>query len=298
MPDRRACPQCGAAAEVAFDIQDFNRRIDRQTFRYFHCTGCGVWFLGDIPRDLARYYPPDYYTIARSPEELDAWSASERYKIELVKQFRAGGRLIEIGPASGSFCHLAKTSGFDVTAIEMDQRCSEFLAATLGIHVVNSANEAAAVETLPPADVIAMWHVIEHLVDPWSMLKAAAGRLRPGGVLVLAAPNPGAFQFRALGERWVHIDAPRHLWLIPPEVLSKRGRDLGLETALVTTRDKGSLGWNGFGWEYTLMNRFRSGFARRVAALAGRVTAVAAYPLEAREGQGAAYTVVLRKPAA
>lgn len=298
MAEARACPQCAAQAEAAFDIQDFNRRIGTGSFRYFHCPACGVWFLGDIPRDLAGYYPSDYYTIARSPQELAAWAETERYKIEIVKRFRSGGRLIEVGPASGSFCYLAKSSGFEVAAIEMDRRCSEFLSGTLGIQVVNSADEAAALDTLAPADVIAMWHVIEHLVDPWSMLEAAARRLRPGGILVLAAPNPHAFQFRVLGRRWVHIDAPRHLWLIPPAVLSARAARLGLETALVTTRDPGSMGWNKFGWEYTLTNLYDSGLARRAGALAGRLIAAAAYPLEAREGHGAAYTVVLRKPAA
>ena len=296
MAETQACPQCGAKAKFAFAIRDFNRRIGREHFRYLRCPGCGVWFLANVPGDLARFYPPDYYMIARSAKELESWSATERYKIDLVKRFQAGGRLIEVGPASGSFCHLAKSSGFDVVATEMDRRCSEFLSETLGIQVVHSADEVAALESLPPADVIAMWHVIEHLVDPWSMLEVAGRRLRPGGILVLAAPNPHAFQFRVLGRRWVHIDAPRHLWLIPPQVLCKRAERLGLETVLVTTRDEGSLAWNTFGWEYTLMNRFESPIARRAAALCGRMVAAAAYPLDAREGRGAAYTVVFRKP--
>jgi hypothetical protein len=130
------------------------------------------------------------------------------------------------------------------------------------------------------------------------MIEVAARKLLPNGVLILAAPNPHAFQFGVLGRRWVHIDAPRHLWLIPPEVLAERGRRLGLETRLVTTRDKGSLGWNGFGWEYTFMNLFESRLARRIAAKLGRAAAAAAYPVESREGRGAAYTIVLQKPSA
>ena len=67
---------------------------------------------------------------------------------------------------------------------------------------------------------------------------------------------------------------------------------------MVTTCDPGSLGWNRFGWQYTLMNRFREPVARRAAAAAGRMIAAAVVPIESREGRGAAYTIVLQKPEA
>ena len=60
-----------------------------------------------------------------------------------------------------------------------------------------------------------MFQIIEHLIDPWDTLQAAAESLLPGGVLVVATPNPGAFQFRFLRGRWTHVDAPRHTALIP-----------------------------------------------------------------------------------
>jgi SAM-dependent methyltransferase len=292
----RPCRQCGARAETAFRVGDLNRRVGDTVFGYARCTACSTTWLVDVPADLAPYYPPEYNIIARSVEELAEWAISERYKIEIVKRFRTSGRLVEIGPASGGFCHLAKEAGFDVSAIEMDRRSCEFLATKLGIDVLESADEAAALEGAQPADVIAMWHVIEHLVDPWSMIKVAAERLRPGGVLVLATPNPEAFQFAVLGRRWVHVDAPRHLGLLPARVLVARATQLGLTVRLLTTRDPGSLGWNRFGWEHTLMNRFAARAPRRVAAKVGRLLAAIMYPLESREGRGAAYTIVLQKP--
>lgn len=39
-------------------------------------------------------------------------------------------------------------------------------------------------------DVVTMSHVIEHLLDPVAGLKRAMERVKPGGCLVLAAPNP------------------------------------------------------------------------------------------------------------
>lgn len=292
------CPQCGQQTERAFETADINRRIGNVSFKYRRCAGCGVVFLENVPEDLARYYPSDYYFIARSLDELAAWGRSEQYKLDIILDYRKSGRLIEIGPASGAFAYLAKSAGFQVTAIEMDRRCSEYLASTAGLDVINSADEAKALQSAPPADVIAMWHVIEHLVDPWSMLEAAAAKLKPGGILVLAAPNPHAAQFKLFGAQWVHVDAPRHLWLIPPEVLAQRGARLGLSLRLATTRDPGSLFWNRFGWEYSLANRLGLRPGRRLVSLAGRVFAKLASVVEAREGKGSAYTVVLEKTGA
>lgn len=292
----KACPQCGAETRPALKVADVNRGIGDVQFEYLRCSKCGTFFLDNVPANLSRYYPSEYYIIARSESELARWSTPEQYKIDLVRKFRDAGVLIEVGPASGSFCYLAKQAGFQVMAIEMDQRCSEFLADKLKIEVVNSADEAAALDKAPAADVIAMWHVIEHLADPWSMLETAARKLRSRGILVLTTPNPRALQFRLFGKHWVHIDAPRHLWLIPPDVLAARAERLGLRVLFVTALDKGSLSWNRFGWQYSLMNRFKAPFTRRAAGLIGRLMAIVAHPLESIGGRGAAYTIVLQKP--
>lgn len=292
-----ACVQCGGETEPAFETRDLNRRIDDTLFCYSRCRRCGVIFLREAPREPALYYPDDYYIIARSLDELAAWSRSEAYKLDIVSRFRDSGRLIEIGPASGAFAYLAKTAGYEVTAIEMDRRCCEYLASQLGIEVIHTAEEASALEAAGPTDVIAMWHVIEHLPDPWRILEVAARKLRPGGILVLAAPNPDAWQFGLFRGRWTHVDAPRHLWLIPAGVLQRRAEALGLAVRMRTTRDQGSLSWNRFGWEWSLANFFSSRAARRMARLAGRAAAAAASIVESREGKGAAYTVVLEKVA-
>ena len=50
---------------------------------------------------------------------------------------------------------------------------------------------------------------------PWIVLEEAARRLNPGGVLLVAAPNPDAWQARLLKSYWPHHDMPRHLFALP-----------------------------------------------------------------------------------
>jgi SAM-dependent methyltransferase len=291
-----ACPACGGSMAPHLRARDYNRGLSTQEFAYVRCTACGFATLSSVPDDLGRYYASGYYLIPPTEAAIAAGIEHERYKIDLVRSYVPSGRLLEIGPSWGAFCMLAKDAGYEVEAIEMDRQCCEFIERRIGIRVLNRLDEAQALADATQPDVIAAWHVLEHLRDPWRLVDVAAERLAPGGALVLALPNPHAFQCRVLGRYWAHIDAPRHLHLIPPAVLRRRAEEAGLVQELSTTRDEGSLGWNEFGWTYSLPHLSSRPFAKRVLRYAGRRIAQLAAPFESREGKGAAYTAVFRKP--
>jgi len=155
----------------------------------------------------------------------------------------------------------------------------------------------AELQKLPPFDVIVLWQVIEHLPDPWQVLTAAAERLAPNGVLVLDTPNPEAFQFRVLGRRWTHVDAPRHVTLIPAPLLVDHVTQGGLQPVLLTAADKGSNGFNGFGWAFSLKNFFAGATAGAIAHFMGRVLAKLLIPIERTGWRGSTYTAVFKKEA-
>ena len=275
--------------------KDWNRSITDESFDYYRCAACGIIFLSPIPPDIGKYYSNDYYSIPASVAELAAAAELERYKIDLVQRFATRGRLLEIGPAYGAFTWLAMQAGFDAFAIEMSEACCRFMNEVAGIRAVHSLDIDAALRAAEPCDVIALWHVIEHLPDPWGTLRLVAERLSPGGVLVVAAPNPLAFQFGLMGRYWTHLDAPRHLELIPAATLAGHVQGLGLETALSTTRDPGSLGWNDFGWGMTFANASANWALKRGFRLIGRVVGKLFTTVDSAEGRGCAYTVVLHK---
>jgi hypothetical protein len=127
------------------------------------------------------------------------------------------------------------------------------------------------------------------------VLEAAAANLEPGGVLALATPNPESAQFRLLGPRWAHVDAPRHLFLLPLGAITGRAAELGLRRAAVTTSDPSGRHWNRFGWEYALRRRPAAGPPPRPLALAALGLTVALRPLEHSGMRGAAYTAIFVK---
>lgn len=252
-------------------------------------------FLAAVPEDLGRYYPPDYYSLPRSVAELDARSGSERYKVDLIQSFGAGRRILEIGPATGYFARLAQRAGFLVHVVEADAGCCEFLRQSVGLEVTHSSAVSEALQPGRLYDVIALWQVIEHLPDPVAELEALSRHLAPGGLLVLSAPNPESLQARVLGRYWTHLDAPRHLTLIPPITLFERLARLGLQPKLVTATDRGSLGWNMFGWQFSLANLLRLRPLTRVARIAGSLVTWLLIPFERTGLNGSAYTLIMGK---
>jgi 2-polyprenyl-3-methyl-5-hydroxy-6-metoxy-1,4-benzoquinol methylase len=291
------CALCGGPTRPAFSVTDRNRRLSAETFAYDRCLACRTVALREIPGDLGRYYPSAYYTLPEDRAELFARAASEAPKLELLSEFAHGGRLIEVGPAIGAFAVLAQEHGFEPTAIEMDAECCRFLEQVAGIATVHTDDPASALAVQSGVDVVAMWHVIEHLPDPLQVLAAATGALAPGGVIVIATPNPDAFQFQVWGRLWAHVDAPRHLFLVPAEVLVRAGREQGLEVALLTSDDVGARNWNAFGWRESLAATARGPRTRDALRLVGSALNRTVGRLDRRGLQGSAYTLVLRRPA-
>lgn len=293
------CTGCGASMVPAFESPDRNRGVSAtEAFRYLRCRSCGLVSLVNIPDDLGRFYVRDYHGIPASDEAIERGAAHDHYKIDLVLAHRRGGRLLEIGPAWGAFCLLAKRAGFEVEAIEMSEACCAFLRTKIGVRPINTTDEVAGLAQATPPDVIALWHVFEHVRDPWRLLDAAVAKLRPGGILLIATPNPESFQFGVFGSRWVHLDAPRHVHLVPRALLARRMEALAMRPLQVTSRDPGSVGWDDFGWRFSMANLAPLPGLKRAFRFAGRFLTPLAAPFERREGAGSAYTAIYEKPGA
>jgi SAM-dependent methyltransferase len=288
------CPLCDAPSTAAFTTTDRNRAIGDRAFHYRRCSGCRSYFLVDVPGDLGAYYPRDYLsqpTLAELREE----GRREAWRMQIVARHASGGRLVEIGPGNGIFAVQAVEAGFETAVVERDAGACAHLRDTLGIEAVRSDAPEHALAAMAPSRAIVLWHVLEHVAHPWALVDAAGANLEPGGVLVVATPNPRALGLRLLGRRWPHVDAPRHLFLLDHEALAGRARSAGMELVQLTTNDPGGLHWNAFAWHFLLRRPGVAPLADGFAYLGGRAIARVLAPLERRGLRGAAYTAVLRR---
>ncbi len=248
--------------------------------------------MDPIPPDLAPFYEGGYQPMPSSLAELRDLAAAERYRMNPILKYKPGGRLLEIGPWIGIFSCNARDAGFDVTALEIDRNCVDFLNRTVEIRAVQSSNPAAALAQMNQKfDVIALWHSLEHLRSPWLVIEQAARSLAPGGILVVAIPNINSYQYSVLKAAWKHLDAPRHLFFFPIETLSKVCGKHGLVPLEVTTSDELSEALGRDTWHSLANSVLPVRYARGVLA---RLLRIAAWRGERKPNAGAGLTAVFQ----
>jgi SAM-dependent methyltransferase len=156
-----------------------------------------------------------------------------------------GARLLDAGAGRGRFVATARAAGYDAAGIEPSPRGPRNPLIT----EVSIDEAAIAAGSL---DAVTLWHVLEHLDDPRAALARIASWLAPGGTLLVGVPNIASWQARLGGERWYHLDVPRHRVHFSPAGLEALLRACGF-TPLRTTHIL--LEQNQFGIWQSLVNR-------------------------------------------
>lgn len=186
------------------------------------CQDCGFHFDPNVTATAVRGLYDDSYFRNYGGRGYTAAAATRRHeaavRARLLQRYVSGGRLLEIGCASGFFLEAARRAGFDVLGIEPSETPAQQARAQFGVEVITGFIEDVdlPVETF---DVACAWHVLEHIPDPLPTLERIRGALRPGGHLLLEVPNIASD--RALRERshWHNLDPRNHVGHFEPRAL-------------------------------------------------------------------------------
>jgi SAM-dependent methyltransferase len=159
-------------------------------------------------------------------------------------------RLVDAGAGRGRFVAAARAAGYAAEGFEPDPRRAA-AGAAYGVRLETTGIEGADREA-GSVDAITLWHVLEHVSDPDAAVARIASWLRPGAALLVGVPNLDSLQSRIGGDRWYHLDLPRHRTHFTPAGLHALLRRHGLEP--VATRHV-LAEHNPFGMWQTLANR-------------------------------------------
>ena len=134
----------------------------------------------------------------------------------LVIPYQGKGKLLDVGCGNGRFLSIMRRGGWKTAGIEADIELAARLRAELGLDI-----HAGRIENCPfedsSFDVIHLSHVLEHLADPVASLGKALRLLKTGGRLYLRLPDSNGLAAKLFKDRWVGLDAPRHLCIYTRE---------------------------------------------------------------------------------
>ena len=224
------CPLCGnKSGKILYEGGNF------APYGIMSCPCCNLRYLSPRLKEeamLAHYAKDQYFSgqahgYADYAAQEPALRATFRRLLQtLAKRGRTGGALLEIGCGYGYLLDEARTyfsrrvgTDFSPDAVRVakgnaDEVYQGGVEAVLGTEIF---------------DCVIATHVIEHVYHPHEFIKTLLKRLRPGGCLMIAAPDMGSIWQKLMGRRWPSFKLPEHVLYFDRYTLVRLLEECGVE---------------------------------------------------------------------
>ncbi|MBF2009680.1 MAG: class I SAM-dependent methyltransferase [Chlorogloeopsis fritschii C42_A2020_084] len=214
----------------------------RDEFEYFECGECGCLQIKDIPNDISKYYPDNFYAFqlpsVEKEKTLKTFLRRQRIKylmtgnttleMFLTKVLRKIYRLpvynyydwlrklklpltakiLDVGCGVGTSLLNMRVDGFtNLTGV--DPFIEKDIFYENGVKVFKKYLD----EIEGQFDLIVLNHSFEHMPKPLAVLEKLYSLLKSQGYVVIGIPIASSFAWRHYGVNWVQIDAPRHFFI-------------------------------------------------------------------------------------
>ena len=227
------CVICGSSVvskefivkEMMFGTKDL--------FTYLECGDCGCLRIKDLPVDLVKYYPDNYYSFKNTKSNpLKSYLISLRDKqsigfnnllgkiltyrfpasshIKILKFINPnlGLKILDVGSGVGDKLLALRRIGF-TRLLGIDPYIEEDINYKNNILVIKKSLS----EIEDSFDLILFNHSLEHMEDPLSVLNEVQKKITTNSFVIIRLPVAGGFAWRCYGSDWVQIDAPRHIFI-------------------------------------------------------------------------------------
>lgn len=184
--------------EIILGLHESGKRIVEVPIPTYYgdeiCYVNGMKYAKDVTKDVVRFRlrqmgfgrPTTGGTDVTAYDLKPSEHSSHGVLLEWLAT-RPAGRVLDVGCSDGQFARLAGEHGHEVTGVDLvkhegvGERVAQFIEADLNAGLP----DAVGVDY----DAVVAGDVLEHVVDPGQLLTDIAGRLRPGGEVLVSVPN-------------------------------------------------------------------------------------------------------------
>lgn len=237
------CPLC-SSGELSLFLRCTDHLLSKEEFSLFKCSECGFIFTNEYPdgQSIGRYYESDdyisHYDNAKGFMNIIYLYARNimLHRKRTIVQKATGlkkGRILDIGCGTGYFAGEMKKGGWDILGIEPNKKARDFGSECFAIDIITPEQISGLTDR--SFDCITMWHVMEHLHDPFYIASQIGRLLKPGGICLTALPNSDSFDAGHYGRFWAAYDVPRHLWHFSPDQFDLFAEKTGFKISDIRT---------------------------------------------------------------
>ncbi|EKD29070.1 MAG: 3-demethylubiquinone-9 3-methyltransferase [uncultured bacterium] len=232
------CPACGLST-----CEHWSKKAG---FNYEKCLNCRTIFMN--PRATEGMLQ-EFYLQSKNYKfwNKHIFPASENVRkekifkprlekiIQLCKKYKIeNGILLEIGAAFGTFCEIAKDSGFFRKIIAVEPTPSlAYSCRARGIDTIESTVENLKIDK-NSVDIIINFEVIEHLFNPLKFITQSVDFLKRDGIFICTCPNGEGIGTLVLKEKANYVNH-EHLNYFNPFSIEMLLKNCGLSVLEINT---------------------------------------------------------------
>ena len=179
--ENKKCYICGSS-----EIEDTGYSLrDDESIKVLRCKRCSLVFLSSFEHINKDFYKDGKMHSGNFDHKrwLEASYDDDRRRFLMLKKIIKGKKLLDFGCGAGGFLMMAKDYASKVAGVEK-QDALRALFNEKNLDIFDNPDEIH-----DKFDVITMFHVLEHLPDPKSVIKELLNKLKDDGKLIIEVPN-------------------------------------------------------------------------------------------------------------
>lgn len=241
------CPACGSTQASDLIKTQAQMHPSKEQFQFQQCDNCALVFLNPrVAADQLKEYYTAFYLPYRGAGAWGKYAAQvEKSQLQLDQRranwlgqyhkMTSDTKVLDIGCGKPSFLNeVYKKYACSCTGIDFSDEGWKDESKRYG----NLKLHIGEVKDLPEnmkADVVTMWHYLEHDYDPLNTLNTLKQHVHDDTTLIVEVPNYNSDSRKKYGSDWAGFHTPRHTFLFSPETIKKLFDRAGWQVQQVNT---------------------------------------------------------------